>query len=619
MVNLESSWQDSVIKLAQTGNLRAIAFWLNRYLVPQGICAQVTHEQQGCLLVRVVCHRPPERDRLVRFICHRLCKLNADGIQEARITAQIVGSPTLLWEKSARIVPTVHPIPVPRQPSQPSFLSRLHRTTQMTIQQTVRQVAAVGRSPVAVAAIPDTFLSSPQPRTHCPKPFPSLRDAVGDLDFDPAIRQTRRTIRRSLRWFLGFPPHVRILLLAGSFASLYLVGSAFNALHSYQSPTNFQSSEPATFGSRKFSLGHSNTVWTALENVPVIQQPVVNPQDSAVTLLFANSAALGRASTGQSGRLADMVITSLDQLPPIAAAVSTEPVPLVAPSALPTPPEAEALLGSDIAAEEGEAIKPVTPALPDMAIADLPANGVDIVNLASDGLLAGGTTDLAQAKDLLQKNAVHTLGIGQNKNEARRPVVVDVKGQRIAYLGYSDKTEHPTDQGAGINSVSEAQLAEDIKAVRDQVDWVVVTYQWSEEPKAYPEEWQVKMAHFAVDHGADLVVGNRPGMSQGGEVYQGRAIAYSLGSAMDSSPALKVTLQHKQMKLEFLPLHLGQPAPNGAEILQKIKQSSTLFDQPLESPTLLDGKPHLPTAPQSALPITDPFISYPTDQVPSEP
>jgi len=675
MADLESSWQESVIKLAQTGNLRAIAFWLNRYLVPQGICAQVTHEQAGSLLIRVVCHRPPERERLVRFICHRLCKLNAAGIQEARITAQIIGSPTLLWEKSARIASPVLLSAVPATPAigqiqpltrqiarqpvrqpvrqlqmakgQNSFnplklmpaqlMSRLHRTTQLTLHQTVRQLATVGRplttisarSPVVAAQLPDMFLYS---------------NGSGSASLSSQGERTaalpqpiKRQIRQLLRWFLAFPPHVRILLLAGSIATAFLVGSAFHALRNLESSKALQSSEPATFGSRKFSLGASNTVWTALENVPVIQQPVVNPQDPAVTLLFANSAALGRVSQGGAHRLADMVITSLDQLPPVVTAIAA-PVPLVAkspatdstldslpPDSLTAPTETAdpTETAQDDVLLDPETIESVR--VPAITIPDLLANGIDIVNLASDGLMAGGATELAQAKDLLRKNAVYAIGAGQNQNETRRPVVMDVKGQRIAYLGYSDKTQNPTEQNpvdknSAINGALEAQITQDIRAIRDQVDWVVVTYQWSEDPKSYPEDWQVKLAHLAVDQGADLVVGNRSGISQGGEVYRGKAIAYSLGSSMGESdqagesPALKVTLQDKKMKLEILPLQLGQPIADGIDLQQKFKQSSSLFDQPLEFPLLLDGQIHLPAAPQSALPDTDPFISYPIDK-----
>jgi Bacterial capsule synthesis protein PGA_cap len=663
MADLESSWQESVIKLAQTGNLRAIAFWLNRYLVPQGICAQVTHEQPGSLLIRVVCHRPPERERLVRFICHRLCKLNAAGIQEARITAQIIGSPTLLWEKSARIAAPVQASRLASAPMQPSpaiarrqpptrksvrqgqmaksensfsllkliptqLISRLHRTTQLTLHQTVRQLETVGQSPVAVAQLPDMFLYSNASGNGSSSANLS-RQGSNSLTLH---RPIKRQIRRFLRWFLAFPPHVRILLLAGSIAAAFLVGSALHALRNLQSTKALQSSEPATFGSRKFSLGASNTVWTALENVPVIQQPVVNPQDPAVTLLFANSATLGRVSQGGAHRLADVVITSLDKLPPATTPIAT-PVPLATNS-----PTADALPPDSVTAEPAET-KEISPdnapqnpdaveasPIPEITIPDLSANGVDIVNLASNGLMAGGVPELAQAKDLLRKNAVYAIGAGQNPNETRRPVVMDVKGQRIAYLGYSDKIQNSTDgnpvdkNSAGVNSALEAQITQDIRAIRAQVDWVVVTYQWSEDPKSYPEDWQVKLAHLAVDQGADLVVGNRPGVTQGGEVYQGKAIAYSLGSSMSEldkageSPALKVTLQDKTMKLEILPLQLGQPMADSTDMQQKFKQSSSLFDQPLESPLLLDGQIHLPAAPQSSIPDTDPFISYPTDK-----
>jgi Bacterial capsule synthesis protein PGA_cap len=676
MVDLESSWEASVIKLAQTGNLRAIAFWLNRYLVPQGICAQVSHEQPGCLLVRVVCHRPPERERLVRFICHRLCKLNAAGIQEAHITAQIVGSPTLLWEQSARIAshgmsaiaspdqlaaehlafvqslpgqsssgqsiaepsaqplkhpasekpksaqkPTVRKPVLQKRPAQGNllspvrfvpakFLSRLHRTAQITIHQTVRQFSAMGRSPVV--ATPDGGYGAQN--------FSRSGEASQLLP-----RPVKRQIRRSLRWFLAFPPHVRILLIAGSIAAAFLVGSALHALTRLEAPRALsQSSEPATFGKRKFSLGASNQVWTALESVPVIQQRVANPGDPTVTLLFANSAALGRVSQNNAQRFADMVITSLDQLPPIAASTvpSSSPVPLTTSS--PVPLDAEETSEADSEELSGDSLtKGSSPAL---SIPDLSANGVDIVNLASNGLMEGGGTALTQAREILSKNGVYAIGAGQTPNETRRPVVVEVKGQRIAYLGYSNPPIEDATPGAtpaGVNAALEAEISQDIRAVRDQVDWVIVTYQWSEDPKSYPEDWQVKLAHLAVEQGADLVVGNRPGISQGGEIYQGRAIAYSLGSSMSgsdtASPALKVTLLKQKMQLELVPMQLGQVAANAAEIVQKFKQSSSLFDQPLASPTLLDGQVRLPAAPQSAMPSTDPFISYPTDQAPSEP
>lgn len=680
MADLESSWQESVIKLAQTGNLRAIAFWLNRYLVPQGICAQVTHEQPGSLLIRVVCHRPPEPERLVRFICHRLCKLNATGIQEARITAQIIGSPTLLWEKSARIASSVQVSPLSSSPVKPSaigqiqeltrhsvrqiarqpqiaksgnsfnllklipaqLMNRLHHTTQLTIHQTVRQLTTVGRpltgisdSPVAVAQLPDMFLYSNAGNIS----NNASGAAIARQPSNPTFPQpVKRQVRRALRWFLAFPPHVRILLLAGSIAAAFLVGSAFHALWNLESPKALQSS-PGAFGSRKFSLGSATTVWTALENVPVIQQPVVNPQDPAVTLLFANSATLGRVSQGNARRLADMVITSLDKLPPVVTAIAT-PVPLVADSPTadavpldslsPDPETTETIGTTETASNDILASDAVASAIPAITIPDLSANGVDVVNLASNGLMAGSATELAQAKDLLRKNGVYAIGAGQNQNETRRPIIMDVKGQRIAYLGYSDKTQNPAgqnpaDQNSAEVSGVEAQITQDIRAIRDQVDWVIITYQWSEDPKSYPEDWQVRLAHLAVDQGADLVVGNRPGVTQGGEVYRGKAIAYSLGSSMSEldkageSPALKVTLQNKTMKLEILPMQLGQPLADGTDIQQKFKQSSSLFDQPLESPLLLDGQIHLPAAPQSSLPNTDSFISYPPDKALPQP
>jgi poly-gamma-glutamate synthesis protein (capsule biosynthesis protein) len=471
------------------------------------------------------------------------------------------------------------------------------------------------------------------------------------------------------------------MLLVGSASAAFLVGSGLEILRQYHSPSTFQASEDRAFGSRRFALGQTNTIWSALENVPVVEKTVVNPQDPAVTLLFTNQEALNRGGSGTAiaaYQSADLVMTSLDHLPPNlqSQAVSSAPASLsVSPSStgvngeassLDTATSSESLSnGSEAEAEiqnaeptvgassdleatetgtetesggsEVDAIAPDSPEGEDttlLSIQDLAHNGVDVVNLASDNLLTDGSPKLAQAKDLLRQNGVYALGAGQNSSETRRPLVFDIKGQRIAILGYSNATEHPADHNkTGINAPTQEQIAEDIKAIRDQVDWVIVNYQWNKSPKAYAEDWQRQLARFAVEQGADLVVGNAPGVTQGAEIYQGRAIAYSIGNSMEEfneeegtldSVALKITLVNRKMQVDFLPVKAQQgqaefvQGDSAQKILNQVKQASSFFDQPLQSATVLDGQINLtlPTAPQSSMPQSDPFISYPSDQVP---
>ncbi|PSB60022.1 poly-gamma-glutamate biosynthesis protein, partial [filamentous cyanobacterium CCP1] len=173
------------------------------------------------------------------------------------------------------------------------------------------------------------------------------------------------------------------------------------------------------------------------------------------------------------------------------------------------------------------------------------------------------------------------------------------------------------------------QITEDIQAIREQVDWVIVSFRWQRNLRAYPESWQINLSRLAIDQGADLVVGYHPQLTQGAEIYNGRVIAYSLGSSIEEyveeysdepipdrdTVTLKVTLQDQEMGIEFLPIQLRQGEATLAEgevaemILESFHQASSLFDQPMRSPISLDARVRfsLPAAPDSELP-TDPFL-----------
>jgi poly-gamma-glutamate synthesis protein (capsule biosynthesis protein) len=192
-----------------------------------------------------------------------------------------------------------------------------------------------------------------------------------------------------------------------------------------------------------------------------------------------------------------------------------------------------------------------------------------------------------------------------NLTEARRPEILEVKGQRIAYFGYYTGEDHQaTETTAGTNPALEARIAEDIQAIRDRVDWIIVNFHWGVELSNYPETWQSKLAHFAIDRGADVVVGHHPHVLQGSEIYRGRPIAYSLGNFIFGGNArsdydtavLKVSVREKQMKVEFLPVEVRKYQPKivqgerGDRIMAEIAMFSNIFEQAMTSPMILDAK-----------------------------
>jgi peptidoglycan/xylan/chitin deacetylase (PgdA/CDA1 family) len=111
MTNSHTLYQPSVIELAQAGNSRAVAYWMNSLLAPQGIQVQVMPASSGHFLKIVADFQQPRRreaclelrDRLVRFICYRLWTLNSEAILGVQIVARVAGDSKVLWQQSVRI------------------------------------------------------------------------------------------------------------------------------------------------------------------------------------------------------------------------------------------------------------------------------------------------------------------------------------------------------------------------------------------------------------------------------------------------------------------------------------------------------------------------------------
>ncbi len=711
MANLDSSWQASVIKLAQTGNSRAIAFWLNRDLVPQGICAQIASEPSGGLAIQIVSRQVPDCDKLVRYICHRLCKLDSEAIQQVRITAQMVGASEQLWEKSARIIP-----PSARQVAQPAAAATLAAVSSPA-ETSLAQPKAVPPA-VTLAAAQEAALTAPKklaPVVATRKVSikasikASVLDRLPSFQFKPQPGQpqpgqprkaksgntasrTKRSLKsglrhqlqalklssveltdQSIRWFIGQKPAGRALVLGSAAITAFLIGCSFELAGYYVNPAAFQRSKASLTGLFHNAIP-SGSVQTVSERVSIVRQPVLNPDNPSISLIFSNSDLLNRlpvsqrlpdqvnpgaalVTTVEAFRQADMLITNLNS--PVLSAAATQsakpkPVTINSPqpidaedqpqlSALPEDTDAEKAAGSEdheaekmnfiadeeAAPEDAEAAPAETSQQLPLTPQELLANRVNLVNLASSAVMPEGATQLSQALALMRQGNIYAVGAGTSLPEARRPQIFEVKGKRIAYFGYSDSSPRAASGiTAGVNVSVNQQMQADIEAIRDQVDWVVVSVNWNRELRAYPEDWQINLTHAAVDYGADLVVGYHPTAAQGGEVYNGRAIVYSLGNAIDEysekpvghyeAAALKVTLTEHVMQLEFLPLQVkrGQaqiaPSDMASKISQYMQQASSLFDQPLRSPTSLNSQVRLtlPAAPNSEMP-TDSFIQYP--------
>lgn len=122
--------------------------------------------------------------------------------------------------------------------------------------------------------------------------------------------------------------------------------------------------------------------------------------------------------------------------------------------------------------------------------------------------------------------------------------VTEVKGVKFGFLGYK-----------GFYNSKELQdkMKSDILNLKKQNCIVIINFHWGEEGKYTPNSVQKSIAHFAIDNGADLIIGHHPHVVQGLEKYKNKLIFYSLGNFAfggNRNPSDKDTLI-AQVKFNF--------------------------------------------------------------------
>ncbi len=114
----------------------------------------------------------------------------------------------------------------------------------------------------------------------------------------------------------------------------------------------------------------------------------------------------------------------------------------------------------------------------------------------------------------LKNNNINYFGEG-NK------YVTTIKGIQFGFLGY---------MGFSNDSTFLKKVKNDIAELKSQNCIVIVNFHWGQEGSYTPNEVQTNIAHFAIDNGADLIIGHHPHVIQGIEQYKNKFICYSLGN-----------------------------------------------------------------------------------------
>ncbi|HKA86028.1 MAG TPA: CapA family protein [Haliangiales bacterium] len=172
---------------------------------------------------------------------------------------------------------------------------------------------------------------------------------------------------------------------------------------------------------------------------------------------------------------------------------------------------------------------------------------IDVVNVANNHILDFSEEGMVETLAVLDRAGIRHVGAGPTQADARRPVIVTRRGVTLGIIGLTDNEPgwEAAEQRAGTNYIEVGdvrRLEEQVAALRDRVDILIVTIHWGPNMRERPTQRFRDLARAAVDKGVDVFHGHSAHVFQGIEAYRGKLILYDTGDFVDDyvvDPALR--------------------------------------------------------------------------------
>ena len=144
----------------------------------------------------------------------------------------------------------------------------------------------------------------------------------------------------------------------------------------------------------------------------------------------------------------------------------------------------------------------------------LTSSGIEAVNISNNHIYDYLNQGYMDTKNSLSDAGIKYFGEGSF-------YITEIKGVKFGFLGYT---------GFSNSSSFLNKLKTDITSLKAQGCIVIINFHWGIEREYSPNETQKQIAHFAIDNGADMIIGHHPHVIQGIEQYKNKIICYSMGN-----------------------------------------------------------------------------------------
>ncbi len=172
--------------------------------------------------------------------------------------------------------------------------------------------------------------------------------------------------------------------------------------------------------------------------------------------------------------------------------------------------------------------------------------GFNLVSLANNHTLDKGERGVMAMLEYWRnaeskRSDLLTAGSYRSAQERATPRIMCKNGITYTMLAYTYGTNGiPLPKGKEylVNVYTKQMLLEDIRAVRDKVDLLIVSMHWGIEYEHSPSNEQRELAQFLAKNGADIIIGNHPHVIQPIEMIGNAFVVYSLGNFLSGQKGL---------------------------------------------------------------------------------
>ena len=145
----------------------------------------------------------------------------------------------------------------------------------------------------------------------------------------------------------------------------------------------------------------------------------------------------------------------------------------------------------------------------------LKEGSIEVCNLANNHTFDCGQKGFEETITILKENDIGYCGEGYIYRTIENNI-------QIAFLGY---------KGFNVNNELKETIKHDIELERENgTQLICVMFHYGIERDNYSSSIQEDISRYAIDCGADIVMGGHPHVIQGIEIYKGKTICYSLGN-----------------------------------------------------------------------------------------